>query len=140
MATRRGCSVVPGWLMGVEDGTSGRGGARRLFAGLSPARSSLPNASSTALLMRCWNTATTASLASGRSPSSASRTVRPVELRLAAAVERLPQAVQEELHEHAAHALGVAHHLLDRIERHRQRDAEAHGLSPARSSVGLGTS
>src|SRR4051794_5416608 len=49
----------------------------------------------------------------------------PIGLRLAGAVERLPDAVQEQLHERGGHAVGLARDALDHVERLLQRDPEA---------------
>src|SRR3954454_19176958 len=50
---------------------------------------------------------------------------RPVGLRLPVAVERLPDPVEEELHERGGDAVGLAGDVLDDVERLLQRDAEA---------------
>src|SRR4051794_9243824 len=50
---------------------------------------------------------------------------RPVGLRLPVAVERLPDPVEEELHERGGDAVGLAGDVLDDVERLLERNAEA---------------
>ena len=101
--------------------------------------SSRPNACSAACVMRGWKTATTASVASGRSRSSASSTAGHSGSGWPAAVERLPDPLEEQLRRTRARRVGVSRGRARRRRARLERDRRARASSsPARSSVGLG--
>ena len=86
---------------------------------------SRPAASSTASLITCWNIASSASEASGRSRSSASRTLGQSLLRAARPLERLPHAPRGTARRtRAPTPSALAAHRVADLERPLGRDAE----------------